>query len=135
LKEKGYKTAIYGKWHLGHQKQFLPLQHGFDEYFGLPYSNDMWPVDYDGSPAPEGHFKKKAYPTLPLIQNNERIEDITTLEQQGMLTSRYTEKAVDFIKRNKNNPSSCICPILCLMCLSMLLQDLEEKANKGYTAM
>lgn len=104
LKEKGYKTAIYGKWHLGHQKQFLPLQHGFDEYFGLPYSNDMWPVDYDGSPAPEGHFKKKAYPTLPLIQNNERIEDITTLEQQGMLTSRYTEKAVDFIKRNKNNP-------------------------------
>jgi arylsulfatase len=88
---------------LGHQKQFLPLQHGFDEYFGLPYSNDMWPVDYDGSPA-EGHFKKKAYPTLPLIQNNERIEDITTLEQQGMLTSRYTEKAVDFIKRNKNNP-------------------------------
>lgn len=104
LKEKGYKTAIYGKWHLGHQKQFLPLQHGFDEYFGLPYSNDMWPIDYDGSPAPEGHFKKKAYPTLPLIQNNERIEDITTLEQQGMLTSRYTEKAVDFIKRNKNNP-------------------------------
>lgn len=104
LKQKGYKTAIYGKWHLGHQKQFLPLQHGFDEYFGLPYSNDMWPVDYDGSPAPEGHFKKKAYPTLPLIQNNERIEDITTLEQQGMLTSRYTEKAVDFIKRNKNNP-------------------------------
>ena len=104
LKEKGYKTAIYGKWHLGHQKQFLPLQHGFDEYFGLPYSNDMWPVDYDGSLAPEGHFKKKAYPTLPLIQNNERIEDITTLEQQGMLTSRYTEKAVDFIKRNKNNP-------------------------------
>jgi len=104
LKEKGYKTAIYGKWHLGHQKQFLPLQHGFDEYFGLPYSNDMWPVDYDGSPAPEGHFKKKAYPTLPLIQNNEKIEDITTLEQQGMLTSRYTEKAVDFIKRNKNNP-------------------------------
>jgi len=104
LKEKGYKTAIYGKWHLGHQKQFLPLQHGFDEYFGLPYSNDMWPVDYDGSPTPEGHFKKKAYPTLPLIQNNEKIEDITTLEQQGMLTSRYTEKAVDFIKRNKNNP-------------------------------
>ncbi|HPE76838.1 MAG TPA: sulfatase-like hydrolase/transferase, partial [Draconibacterium sp.] len=43
LKEKGYATAIFGKWHLGHHKEFLPLQNGFDEYFGLPYSNDMWP--------------------------------------------------------------------------------------------
>jgi arylsulfatase A-like enzyme len=50
LKVKGYRTAIFGKWHLGYQKEFLPLQHGFDEYFGLPYSNDMWPVDYDGVP-------------------------------------------------------------------------------------
>ena len=42
-KQKGYTTAIYGKWHLGHHKPFLPMQHGFDDYFGLPYSNDMWP--------------------------------------------------------------------------------------------
>ena len=41
LKEKGYATAIFGKWHLGHHREFLPLQHGFDEYVGLPYSNDM----------------------------------------------------------------------------------------------
>lgn len=104
LKEKGYKTAIYGKWHLGHHKQFLPLQHGFDEYFGIPYSNDMWPVDYDGKPVAEGSYKQKAYPTLPLISNNDKVEEITTLDQQGMLTARYTEKAVGFIKRNKNNP-------------------------------
>jgi len=51
LKQKGYATGIFGKWHLGYQKQFLPLQHGFDEYFGLPYSNDMWPVNFDGTPA------------------------------------------------------------------------------------
>jgi arylsulfatase len=43
LKEQGYATACFGKWHLGWQKEFLPLQHGFDEYVGLPYSNDMWP--------------------------------------------------------------------------------------------
>jgi arylsulfatase len=48
LKKKGYATGIFGKWHLGHHKPFLPLQQGFDEYLGLPYSNDMWPVDYDG---------------------------------------------------------------------------------------
>ena len=50
LKQKGYHTGIIGKWHLGHHREFLPLQHGFDEYYGLPYSNDMWPVDYDGVP-------------------------------------------------------------------------------------
>ena len=48
LKDKGYATAIFGKWHLGDAQPFLPLQHGFDEFTGLPYSNDMWPVDYEG---------------------------------------------------------------------------------------
>ena len=43
VKQQGYATACYGKWHLGHHPQFLPTRHGFDEYFGLPYSNDMWP--------------------------------------------------------------------------------------------
>jgi arylsulfatase len=51
LKSKGYHTSIIGKWHLGHHREFLPLQHGFDEYYGLPYSNDMWPVDFDGVPC------------------------------------------------------------------------------------
>ena len=51
LKSIGYSTAIFGKWHLGHHKKFLPLQQGFDEYMGIPYSNDMWPVDYDGTPV------------------------------------------------------------------------------------
>src|SRR5699024_2253360 len=51
LKDQGYATAIIGKWHLGDARTFLPLQHGFDEFFGLPYSNDMWPVNYDGTAA------------------------------------------------------------------------------------
>ena len=102
LKKRNYATGIFGKWHLGCQKQFLPLQHGFDEYLGLPYSNDMWPVDYDGNPVTEG--KKVKYPQLPLIDGNETVEEIRTLEDQGTLTARYTERAVQFIEKNKDNP-------------------------------
>ena len=103
LKEKGYATAIFGKWHLGCIKEFLPLQHGFDEYIGLPYSNDMWPLDDIGNPVPEGH-NRKSNPELPLIEGNEPIDYITSLEDQDKLTTLYTEKAVDFINRNANNP-------------------------------
>ncbi|HMQ64147.1 MAG TPA: sulfatase-like hydrolase/transferase, partial [Flavilitoribacter sp.] len=102
LKKQGYATCIIGKWHLGDQKPFLPLQHGFDEYLGIPYSNDMWPMDYDGKPATD--WRKSSYPTLPLIEGNEVKRHIESLDDQGMLTSWYTERAVDFIRRNKNNP-------------------------------
>ena len=63
LKAQGYATAIYGKWHLGHLPPFLPKQHGFDDYFGLPYSNDMWPF----------HPTAKDFPPLPLIEGSETI--------------------------------------------------------------
>lgn len=54
LRERGYATGMFGKWHLGHLPQLLPRQQGFDEYFGIPYSNDTWPVGYDGQPATAG---------------------------------------------------------------------------------
>jgi len=105
LATKGYKNAIVGKWHVGCQRQFLPLQNGFDEYFGLPYSNDMWPVDYDGLPATKDKNSwLLKYPPLPLIKGNETYKIIETLEDQAQLTTLYTEYAVDFIKRNKANP-------------------------------
>lgn len=108
LKPLGYKTAIFGKWHLGDSKEFLPLQQGFDEYFGIPYSNDMWPVDYDGIPVKDKENPtkphKRNYPPLPLIEGNEKIREVWTLEEQGELTTLYTERAVDFIDRNKENP-------------------------------
>ena len=104
LKPKGYATAIFGKWHLGHQKKFLPLQHGFDEYFGLPYSNDMWPVNFDGTPNTDTTSWKARYPILPLIDGNEKIGEIKTFEDQATLTTRYTERAVQFIEKNKNQP-------------------------------
>lgn len=105
LSSTGYTNAIVGKWHLGDHHQFLPLQNGFHEYFGLPYSNDMWPVGYDGQPATKdknpGKFKT---PPLPLIRGNETIRFIKTLEDQAQLTTLYTEYAVDFINRNKEKP-------------------------------
>ncbi|MEZ5103550.1 MAG: sulfatase [Draconibacterium sp.] len=97
LKTRGYTTAVFGKWHLGHHKQFLPLQNGFDEYTGLPYSNDMWRFKPDSS-------RRENYPDLPLLEGNEAIEYITTFEGQDKLTTLYTEKAVDFINRNAKNP-------------------------------
>jgi len=97
LKDQGYKTACFGKWHLGWQEEFLPLQHGFDEYLGLPYSNDMWPnSNVTGERLPEGKGRA-GYPELPLIEGNEVVERITSLEGQDKLTTLYTEKAVDFI--------------------------------------
>jgi len=103
LKSKGYHTGIIGKWHLGHHKEFLPLQHGFDEYYGIPYSNDMWPVDFDGVPI---HLKdttsnKMKYPILPLIEGNEKVGEVRTLADQDKLTTNYTERAVRFIENHK----------------------------------
>ena len=67
LKANGYSTGIFGKWHLGHHRKFLPNNHGFDEFFGIPYSNDMWPVDYDGNQVPKNHRLAKRYPQLPFF--------------------------------------------------------------------
>ena len=104
LKAKGYNTGIFGKWHLGHHPKFLPTNHGFDEFIGIPYSNDMWPVDYDGNQVPQDHHLAKSYPQLPYFKDFEVIKEIRTLEQQGQLTTELTEAAVDFIDRNKGNP-------------------------------
>ncbi len=105
LKERGYSTSIFGKWHLGFQEKFLPLNHGFDTFLGVPYSNDMWPVDFNGKQITDtSNWKKKTYPQLPLIKDFKKIDEIRTLEDQAKLTTLYTEKAVEFIKKNKDNP-------------------------------
>ena len=104
FKDQGYATACFGKWHLGWQKEFLPLQHGFDEYVGLPYSNDMWPYsNVTGEKLPENSGRGNL-PELPLMEGNEVIEHISSLKDQDKLTTLYTEKAVDFINRNAESP-------------------------------
>ena len=102
-KQQNYATAIFGKWHLGHHKKFLPLQHGFDEYFGLAYSNDMWPYHPNVLHLPMDE-RLKRWPDLPLFEGNDIINPKVTPEDQTQLTTQYTEHAVDFIHRNKDNP-------------------------------
>ena len=128
LKPLGYATAIYGKWHLGDEPIFYPTNHGFDEYFGLPYSNDMWPLHPAVVSAPPGSKAKSRYPDLPLWagkivepktateeptpderrQNRQVIHMIVdakvTAEDQAQLTTQYTEHAVDFINRHHDEP-------------------------------
>ena len=102
-KQKGYATAIYGKWHLGHHKPFLPMQHGFDDYFGLPYSNDMWPYHPGVLHLPMKE-RLKRWPHLPLIDKNKIINPQVSGKDQEELTTQYTERAVQFIEKNKANP-------------------------------
>ncbi|MFL2577907.1 MAG: sulfatase [Flavobacteriaceae bacterium] len=104
LQEQGYKTGIFGKWHLGHLPKFLPNNHGFDKFMGIPYSNDMWPVDYEGNQVDKNHPKAKRYPQLPFFKNFDVVKEIKTIEDQAQLTTELTEAAVDFIERNKDNP-------------------------------
>lgn len=95
LKQRGYVTGMAGKWHLGHLPEYLPTHRGFDEYFGLPYSNDMWP---------RNKSKQADFPPLPLIEGDKTVRFIETPEDQEQLTSLYTERAVDFIGRHKDEP-------------------------------
>ena len=105
LKVKNYKSIAIGKWHLGHYPEFLPTNQGFNEYLGIPYSNDMWPLTYDNVRAtPETHARKASFPELPLIHNTEKVREFRTIEDQEDITTLYTEKAVQFIQDNKNNP-------------------------------
>ncbi len=95
LKAKGYATGMVGKWHLGDAPQFLPTRRGFDEYLGLPYSNDMWP-----------HHPKtpKNHPPLPLLENETIVNADVQPKDMEQLTTRYTERAVNFIERNAAQP-------------------------------
>ena len=90
LKPKGYTCAAYGKWHLGDAIQFLPLRNGFDDYYGIPYSNDMW-----------ANHPSHRYPDLPLIEKEKVIE---LNPNQSRFTTDFTNRAVDFIDKNKENP-------------------------------
>ncbi|MEI9958899.1 MAG: sulfatase-like hydrolase/transferase [Ferruginibacter sp.] len=103
LKDKGYKTAMFGKWHVGQKAPFLPLNYGFDEFVGLPYSHDYWPVNYDGTPLDTSTTRGK-WPVLHLIEGNTPTKALTTLDDAATLTTLYTDKAVSFIRKNKSNP-------------------------------
>ncbi len=94
LQTVGYTSAYYGKWHLGHHPAFLPTNQGFDEYFGIPYSNDMWPLN---------PRKDYTFPPLPLIKNTTTIDTVDEVLQKNM-TRLLTEKTIAFIKQHQEKP-------------------------------
>lgn len=110
LKAQGYATACFGKWHLGHHPETLPRQHGFDVYYGIPYSNDMNHPKNKGKPKggadgmdslwsdPESTVTKWKTP----LMENEKIIELPV--DQRTVTRRYTDKAVEFIKENQETP-------------------------------
>ncbi len=89
LKSRGYATTCIGKWHLGDQPEFLPTRQGFDEYFGIPYSDDMTPR------------VGQIWPPLPLM-HNEKVAEAPV--DRHLLTKRYTAEAIDFMKRHQDEP-------------------------------
>ena len=93
LGDAGYATGCFGKWHLGDQPEFLPTAQGFDYYYGIPYSNDMWPG-----------LKRWKFPDLPIVENEKVVEIVKDMDDQAALCRQFTEKAVEFIKENKDGP-------------------------------
>ena len=119
LRSAGYATACIGKWHLGDQPEFLPTRQGFDEYYGLPYSNDMGPPE-DGAksnpgrplpqpknrqarPIPPDGIRGPVQPPLPLLENETVIERVRA-DQQTTITHRYANRAADYIANHKEKP-------------------------------
>ena len=130
LKPQGYTTGIFGKWHLGDHSTFMPLNNGFDQFYGLPYSNDMWPFH----PLIEPHenedprlvaareraaitgaaglgittFPVDFFPDMPVYDNQQVIE---LNPDQATLVSRFTEQALGFIEQNQNQPFFLYLPL------------------------
>jgi arylsulfatase A len=106
LKQHGYVTGMLGKWHLGDAPQFMPMRHGFDQFFGLPLSVDYWP----GHPDLITNFPpaivaiKREYPNLPIYENEKVFREEMSISDLNHLTTWYTERAVKFINKNKAHP-------------------------------
>ncbi len=100
LKEAGYATGCFGKWHLGDHPEFMPLAQGFDTYFGIPYSNDMWEGNTRGNPL----TKRGPYAPLPVMKQDRPIARVSDGESQALLCDAVTDAAIDFIRRHKDEP-------------------------------
>ncbi|MCC9600131.1 sulfatase [Stieleria sp. JC731] len=131
-KSKGYRTAIYGKWHLGHNPKFLPTNHGFDEYYGIPYSNDMWPLH------PSSVARRRNNPDapiswseLPMIENTTIVNESVQPDDQREMTKEFTRRAVDFIKRDADEPFFLYLPHPMVHVPLYVSKDFEGKSGQG----
>jgi arylsulfatase len=118
LKSRGYATAIYGKWHLGHRDRFLPTRNGFDEFLGIPYSNDNGPL----------HGSQTGLPPLPLIENEKIVERDP---DQSQFTRRFTERAVAFIERNRERPFFLYLPHVMPHVPIFASKDFKGRSSRG----
>jgi len=126
LKQKGYATACFGKWHLGHHEAFLPPNHGFDHFYGIPYSNDMWPFHPEAKPG--------TYPDLPLIEGTKIVHSPVTPEDQKQFTKAFTERSVQFIEQSKDQPFFLYLPHPMVHVPLFCSPEFEGKSGQGLFA-
>ena len=106
LRENGYATGCFGKWHLGDQPEFMPLAQGFDTYFGIPYSNDMWPGNKKGNPV----TNRDPYEPLPVMKQDKAVAHVADEFDQSLLAEVITDEAIAFIEKNQKRPFFCYIP-------------------------
>jgi len=128
LKEAGYATGCFGKWHMGDQVEFLPLEHGFDEYAGIPYSNDMWEQHPNSK-----NWKTQPVPPLTWIEGDEVVAHIPDGKSQALLADAITDAAVDFIKRNHDRPFFAYVPHAYVHLPRYTLEERAKKAEGDVT--
>ena len=105
LRENGYATGCFGKWHLGDQPEFMPLNQGFDTYFGIPYSNDMWPQHTARNP-----ITKRKYEPFPVMKQDKAVAHVADEFDQSLLAEVITDEAIAFIEKNQKRPFFCYIP-------------------------
>ena len=106
LRENGYATGCFWKWHLGDQPEFMPLAQGFDTYFGIPYSNDMWPGNKKGNPV----TNRDPYEPLPVMKQDKAVAHVADEFDQSLLAEVITDEAIAFIEKNQKRPFFCYIP-------------------------
>ena len=127
LKDAGYTTGCFCKWHLGDQPEFLPTRHGFDVYFGIPYSNDMWPL-YRRS----RQWKNGVCP-LPVLRGEEVVDIVEDMDDQGRLCKRFTDEAIRFVRDNRDKPFFCYLPHAFIHGPRNARQEFRERAKGDVT--
>ena len=107
LRKNGYATGCFGKWHLGDQAEFMPLKQGFDTYFGIPYSNDMWSGRKGKRPNP---ITNRKFEPLPVMRQDKAVAYVADGVDQSLLAEVITDEAIAFIEKNHKQPFFCYIP-------------------------
>lgn len=124
MKSVGYKTGIFGKWHLGDQWEFLPLRQGFDEYYGIPYSNDMWPGNKNNH-----RHTKEPYTPLPVIRDEEIVAYVSDGMDQALLCRTIIDEALEFIDESQKDSFFLYLPFVSVHRPRFVSMDIGEKAE------